>query len=71
MLTTSKLAIIRSNKSSSDPDQPHRSAFPAAPPQASNVPNFDMKSLNPAQRRKMVMLKGKRERLERELARMG
>jgi hypothetical protein len=70
MLTTSKLAIIRSNKTTSDPE-PHRSAFPTAPPQASNVPNFDMKSLNPAQRRKMVMLKGKRERLERELARMG
>ncbi|GHJ85019.1 hypothetical protein NliqN6_1421 [Naganishia liquefaciens] len=69
-----RLAIIRSNKTTSptDPTPPsdpsHQSAFPTT---RSAPPSFDMKALNPTQRRKMVMLKGKRERLERELARMG
>jgi DASH complex subunit SPC19 len=67
-----QLAIIRSNKTSSDAEPstsngPQQSAFPTS----SATPAFDTKALNPAQRRKMVILKGKRERLERELARMG
>ncbi|KAJ9114149.1 hypothetical protein QFC20_001665 [Naganishia adeliensis] len=67
-----RLTIIRFNKTSSDAEPsssngPQQSAFAST----SATPAFDTKALSPAQRRKMVMLKGKRERLERELARMG
>ncbi|KAI5452961.1 hypothetical protein NCC49_006495 [Naganishia albida] len=66
-----RLNIIRSNKTSeTEPTTSsgiQRSAFPSFPTASA----LDMKALNPAQRRKLVMLKGKRERLERELARMG
>ncbi|KAJ9119425.1 hypothetical protein QFC24_005658 [Naganishia onofrii] len=81
-----RLAIIRANKDPTDADtqqtkstnarNPTITAF-ASSSSASAVaakhaptPTFDVKSLNPAHRRKIVMLKGRRERLEKELARL-
>ncbi|KAJ9098283.1 hypothetical protein QFC21_004612 [Naganishia friedmannii] len=82
-----RLAIIRANKNPTDPDALQtksanaRNATATAFPSSSSsavaaakhvpTPTFDTKSLNPAHRRKMVMLKGRRERLEKELARLG
>ncbi|KAJ9117580.1 hypothetical protein QFC22_004430 [Naganishia vaughanmartiniae] len=80
-----RLAIIRANKNPSEQDAQQTNPSTArartatafvssssAGGAAKNIPTpaFDAKSLNPAHRRKLVMLKGKRERLEKELARL-
>ena len=38
--------------------------------QGSKLTGLEMKDLNPAQRRKVIMLRGKRDRLEKERARL-
>ncbi len=72
---SSQLVLLRSALPAAPPKPQLVRAAPAriARPRTdltSGAPPFELRELNPAQRRKVAMLKNKRERLEKDLARM-